>query len=52
MNGNGELDEEDCGSTIVVWTCSDSRSGWLQTMNKHHVKLLETMFFTLRRQHG
>jgi hypothetical protein len=21
-------------------------------MNKHHVKLLETMFFTLRRRHG
>jgi hypothetical protein len=47
-----ELDEDDCGSTIVAWTCSGSRSGRRQTMNKHHVKLLETMLFTLRRRHG
>jgi hypothetical protein len=47
-----ELDKDDCCSTIVAWTCSDSRSGRRQTMNKHHVKLLETMLFTLRRRHG
>jgi hypothetical protein len=47
-----ELDEEDCGLTIVAWTCSDSRSGLRQIMKKHNVKLLETMFFTMHRRHG